>query len=136
MKTRIIPSHLINGPENPGKRWDARYLMILADMLDPQLTVAQVADLLENPEDKKKHALRYSELWRAANSEKAAELLAANFGSVVTDRTRDRWKAVFQELLRRHRIEQRGQQQSIASALEQLDRRFGAEQVAEALLAT
>lgn len=130
MKVKIVPSSLLRAPENPGHRWDAKYLMVLADLLNPELSVAEAASMILNPEDKK-HRINLSALWRAANSERAIEELAAEYGTVPSERIKGRLREVFDELLRRHRVGRRADVSSIEGELADLDRRFGAEQMVE-----
>ena len=132
MKHKIIPNRLLSGPENPGARWDARFLMVLADLLDPEMSISEVADMIMQPGHKAR--INLSKLWAAANSDAAVRELAAEYGTRATDRVKDRLMAIFQELLRRKRGERRAEITDIESDLADLERRFGAEEVVEGLL--
>jgi len=122
----------MGGPENPGMRWDAAYLMILADLLNPQLSIEEATDLLEKHLEEKK--IRVGDLWRLSGTPSAVKELGKKFGLEVTDRVRPRFTAVFMELLRRHKDRLRHQAKSIEQQLDDLDQRFQAEALAASVL--
>lgn len=132
MKSKVVPSFLFGGPENPGGRWDARYIMILADLLNPELSIEEAADLLQQHLDA--HKYRIGELWRAAHAQSAVTQLGQKFGLNVTDRIRPRLTAIFRELLSRHKTGIGQQMKDMQAQLADLDTRFQAESVVDKML--
>lgn len=131
-KYAIVPSHLMGGPENPSHRWDAAYVMILADLINPEHSIKEAADLLERHLEEKR--IRLGDIWRATNTPSAVQQLAMKFGMTLTDRVRQRFTAIFMELLSRHKDKLREQSKSIEQQLQDLDVRFAAESLAANVL--